>query len=446
MKKSNLYLWLISGLILLTGFSTTLSGQTLFCPCDPNAPPYPGMAMEKDSWMDAAGGKFKLVCTNQSPTGDFVWSYCPPGGGAPKVVGRCVYPGGQNCDWDIDNYWVHICRDPNSNCAIVDIFCIDECRKITVNVKYNSTTGCWEEETSFRKLHDETFFASLDPTDSNDDGIPDEGFNILTDGLYPFPPPPLPAEYATRIGINLHTSANICDFSWDIGLLHPTVEPGDYIILEGFTMDNINSIHSGFTASNISTGLQLTVIDAFAPATGDFIASLSQPSPQLTSIQYFVVDPDAKPFYQNLFSNHPAPIEEFDWSCLEDFSDMPGYISTAGVLFCQADIPTLSEWGLILLTLLLITLSAVAILQTRSATVGNDGAIIVTQARMPIWDKKLYLYALRKTLWLYPIALVGFYLGYGFLQAADFVGTLFGVVIITYLVHYILMWDRRDMN
>lgn len=61
------------------------------CPCGPR-----GMVTEKYSCPLDNGGKLKLYCTNESKLGNFAVVYCGPDGGAGKVIGGCIFEGGQN--------------------------------------------------------------------------------------------------------------------------------------------------------------------------------------------------------------------------------------------------------------------------------------------------------------------------------------------------------------
>ena len=171
---------------------------TVFCPTPGGTI---GTPVVVDSWNDQKGGTWTLTCTNASPSGDFVWTYTGAAPGSPtKVIGRCVYVGGQNSTGVVpgptgnDDYWWHTCFDPNPVApgkyrAIIDIFNKNTCTPSRRYMLY--CDGVWIEED--RRDTTAEDFESQDPTDADGDTIPDEGKLYLTEDLYgPGEPPPLP--------------------------------------------------------------------------------------------------------------------------------------------------------------------------------------------------------------------------------------------------------------
>jgi len=108
-------------------------------------------------------------------------------------------------------------------------------------------------------------------------------------------------------------------------------------------------------------------------------------------------------------------------------------------------IPTLSQWGLILLALLLLTFSTMAILQRQplAASTGSGNAHITVPSKALLFDSQLYWKTLPKILLLVPVVLLLFYFVYGFITTADVLGTVISAGIITYWIQLILVSHRN---
>ena len=105
----------------------------------------------------------------------------------------------------------------------------------------------------------------------------------------------------------------------------------------------------------------------------------------------------------------------------------------------STSIPSLSQWGLILLTLLLLTMTSVAIVQrSRNIQFVNLGTE-VTRPNTRKFDVNLYKKVFIGSLFFIPFILGGFYLIFGELLLADLFGTISSLAIVSYLIHFLLL-------
>lgn len=142
---------------------------------------------------------------------------------------------------------------------------------------------------------------------------------------------------------------------------------------------------------------------------------------------------------ENLIPGDPCTLTSFGFT--NRVLDINGDISLATVCWgsCMScfKVPTMSEWGVFLLALLMITAAAVFIVafdkQPALATASNTIYSKPT-SRIP-FNKVNYLASMKHAI---GIAIVGFaviYIGWGEIVKADLVGMSLSIPIIAYLIH-----------
>ena len=100
-----------------------------------------------------------------------------------------------------------------------------------------------------------------------------------------------------------------------------------------------------------------------------------------------------------------------------------------------AVIPTVSEWGRIIMALLLITAAAIAI-RRRAVQVGNSvGVATMSRSDQVLFAPSLFLKTLLMTVALVTLGLAITRLAFGSLPLRDVIGTLLCVPVVAYLVH-----------
>jgi hypothetical protein len=104
-------------------------------------------------------------------------------------------------------------------------------------------------------------------------------------------------------------------------------------------------------------------------------------------------------------------------------------------------IPTMSQWGLIILALLLLSVCIVFLLQrqVRLATAGANSA----SANLPLFDRTLFFRVLGMAL---LVAITGLALSlwyFGSLTNADIFGTLVSTGIVAYIIHVLMLANRK---
>ncbi len=299
------------------------------CPCVRG--PYPKPAKVKGKpYKDKKGGIWTLTCTNESKSGDFVWTYQAAAGAKKKTIGRCIYVGGQNktgasrdAAGNIKIWW-HTCRKPGTNKAILDVFDKTACKSTQRDLRHQN--GRWEEVS--RRDTSNALYAAFSDVDANGDTIPDENFAYLTAGIYDVTPPLL-AEYETRVTLEVDFIGGANNISWDIGEMTPTLNIGDEIVFSDLALSMAAFIDPRFLPLDTIEGLALTAIVPITPATGEILASFVPPGPGPIETRWAIVDQDAEPFWSSIFDS-PSPIEDLGFSLLLDLSDMPGYDGSAG--------------------------------------------------------------------------------------------------------------------
>jgi len=371
MKKRNLYL-IVAAAGLFLGLRTA-TAEDLYCPSVPG--PYPKPAEVLEEYVDEKGGKWKLICTNASQYGDFAWVYEPVGGPL-KAIGRCVFVEGQNrsreiidddMDGNVDSFY-HICYDggdpdANSKCeAVVNIFYKEECVKYRLCMNY--VDGQWVEDVPRRVETTAENFENRS-ADNNSDGIPDAGFQQLVNGVFNMPPGDLPAEKESKNKLKSKSEFGNVRVEWDMDEPAPTLTPGDYIIIRDLSTGNIVQLDPRFTASNTTAGLRLTANTGVTPVNGESPVTLDPPPSLMTThVRYAIVDVGARDFYDAFLAQVPlnTPINDImgsGWSSSLNFVDAPGYASAMGTLLMAVAIPAVSEWGVVVMVLLVLTAATV---------------------------------------------------------------------------------------
>jgi hypothetical protein len=106
-------------------------------------------------------------------------------------------------------------------------------------------------------------------------------------------------------------------------------------------------------------------------------------------------------------------------------------------------IPTLSQWGLIVLALLLLTLGTIYIRRQQPAMAFATGGATQSQRNAPLFTAAIFGKALVATLALAAAGCVGAVLWFGSIAPRDVAGTLVSAVIAAYWVH-LLIAARKD--
>jgi len=109
--------------------------------------------------------------------------------------------------------------------------------------------------------------------------------------------------------------------------------------------------------------------------------------------------------------------------------------------FNPEDIPTLSQWGLILLSLILLSITTVSIIQNKNSLAHNRGAPSPT-VMIPYFDRTLFKRMLLKSLPLMLLVFVLISLVEGSWFVRNLVGTVLSVGILVYILHYVVLSER----
>jgi len=106
------------------------------------------------------------------------------------------------------------------------------------------------------------------------------------------------------------------------------------------------------------------------------------------------------------------------------------------------DTPTLSEWGLITFTLLLLSFGMVFVYRRQNA-LAIAGTAVSADAKPSTFDRSLYFKALGGTLVLAIAGLVTAYRYFGTLTITDTIGTLVSACIVAYMVQLSMMMKKK---
>jgi hypothetical protein len=201
------------------------------------------------------------------------------------------------------------------------------------------------------------------------------------------------------------------------------------------------ALDCSYAGSN-STGTAITGISFGSPIQG---ISVVQASSSLPS----VFDPVDEILHFDLPVAPGAPLDySFSVNTLEPYSetDPDGATTVQMTLLPVRDIPTLSEWGLIIFSLLGLTFGAIFIRRRHAvlAAVGAGSGQFTERAGAALFVLPLYIKVLAAML---TVAVVGFVLvtwGLGPVSAVDVGGTLTCAVIVAYLVHLWILSSRES--
>ena len=239
----------------------------------------------------------------------------------------------------------------------------------------------------------------------------------------------------TSTGINQNLSLDV---------VHPTL--GAFPINGNFvgTVDFIEGLSGGpagnHMISGIYTGTAFTQIGEF-PVQGPMTLTGTTETPDY--------DGDGIPdnIDNCLNGSNPTQADSDGDAVGNDCDQCPGTAADVSVgldgcpLFAPP-IPTLSQWGLILLTLLLLSIGTMAIVEKKTVMAGvgaGDEAMILTPyKKSSLFNARIYWSIFPKVQLLVPIALVSFYFIYGFITTADIFGSFISAAIIAYVFHYVL--------
>lgn len=97
------------------------------------------------------------------------------------------------------------------------------------------------------------------------------------------------------------------------------------------------------------------------------------------------------------------------------------------------EIPTLSEWGLIIFSLLLLSLMTIAIVRGKTILAGAGQASI--SMKLPLFVPAAYFKALTACMGLALLGCVGAMMVYGTIAARDMIGTIVSAGIVAYIAH-----------
>jgi len=107
------------------------------------------------------------------------------------------------------------------------------------------------------------------------------------------------------------------------------------------------------------------------------------------------------------------------------------------------DIPTLSQWGLIVLSLILFSITTVSVTQNRYSLMYNRGGI-GSYSIVPYFDATLFKRMLLKSIPLMILVSVLISLFEGEWLVRNFVGTAFSIGLVVYLLHFIKLSERLE--
>jgi len=107
------------------------------------------------------------------------------------------------------------------------------------------------------------------------------------------------------------------------------------------------------------------------------------------------------------------------------------------------DIPTLSQWGLIVLSLILFSITTVSVTQNRYSLMYNRGGI-GSYSIVPYFDATLFKRMLLKSVPLMILVSVLISLFEGEWLVRNFVGTAFSIGLVVYLLHFIKLSERLE--
>lgn len=255
------------------------------CPCV--AGPYPAMPKTKWMTMYPNGDKFKMNCSNESGTGDFLSKYCKAGGGQ-ICIGRCIYVGGDNM--------ITITTDAAGNPCTITHKNTDDAvpdnpthqRKVYVyDVKAGTiTTTCYKRNPDGtytpvgRPVCRRAVIAMAEPFDGVEPLIPTDDEEMNEDILFKrsvadvIGVAPQMAQLTTAAEISLPTGAR------EIRFFTPgevSLRTGDTFYIRGVRVENLTRIDGKFEARMRAggSGVELVALADSVMVNNDLIARVS---------------------------------------------------------------------------------------------------------------------------------------------------------------------------
>jgi len=112
-------------------------------------------------------------------------------------------------------------------------------------------------------------------------------------------------------------------------------------------------------------------------------------------------------------------------------------VATNGI--CPPPVPTMGEWGIFLLGLIVLILGTVFMLQFQTAsqlkTAGSVNATVPFGASKMPFNRAVFMSALKTTLFLVPLGFAFIYAYWGEIIVDDFFGMLMTIPLVAYLIH-----------
>lgn len=327
------------------------------CPSVPG--PYPQPACSVDPVLDdSKGGQWKLNCTNESASGDFVWQYISAKG--TKQIGRCVYVQGRNRygyvrdgknPRQIRRYWhtVQTSKTVGSQKTPGNEITVHMFAKDTVEANGNTLANQGQE-----------YKSSFDKHSRRWNEIPGSRrkYQSLAVG-YDNGDPPDPfqeAEYSTSLRLVATVAGGGgAAIRWSVyegtsgepAPASPLLRPGDTVYLDGVSLAGLSGHDSRYSAANVSTGVEFTALQPVALNTGDVLATVISGG-GVEGLYYATNVAGADAFFLSVLGGAP-------WN--DAVENTPLYAATAGTIevVTAVGVPLLSPgaWVLVGATLAL---------------------------------------------------------------------------------------------
>jgi len=117
--------------------------------------------------------------------------------------------------------------------------------------------------------------------------------------------------------------------------------------------------------------------------------------------------------------------------------------SAEGCSSLVSSVPTMSEWGLIILSLLLLTLGSVSIIRQRqTALLTANGTNL--KLEMPLFNERIFRKIAMKSIPFTVVAIAIISMIEGGIFTRNLVGTIISGLIISYLIHFVLMSEKLE--
>lgn len=362
-----------------------------FCPVrDRNGDILPDQCAIQD-FNDKKGDHWKFSCTNKGPGGNFLWEYDEQkeSGKPVKKIGKCDRPQGNNT-------WRWLIDETNNNQVIGFE---QECRS-SKGVAPNKAPG---NERTIRKFDKRTntgkeFKESFAKPNGPWTEIPGtrREYTSLDLPYTNLDSPTVTEEALFAAGLHLVATGagtNVVNVRWSAyqGAAYPHPSPVlrpniDYVYLN-IPITDLQDQDQRFTPSEKAPGVKLTPIVPVSLNTGDVLATINTHG--APSVYYATSVDGAVADFEAVFNGAPNERE---------LQDTPTYAATAGILdmvlgccvkpkgtqehdvsqtYCNllggtwtegpTCIPTLSEWGVAVMAMLVLTAGTIVVMRRRAA-------------------------------------------------------------------------------